>query len=140
MSKTILQEVLFKNTTAKDLYDLYMNSKKHALATGAPAKLSSKVGGKYSVHSGYIHGQNLQLVKNKLIVQSWRAEGWNKADVDSTFILNFEIKEGDVLLHMVHANIPDKEVMGITKGWHDHYWEPWKKYLAGTPIKKSPEM
>ena len=69
MTKTLLQKILFKNTTPKALYDLYMDSKKHSIATGAPAKLSDKVGGKYSVHGGYITGKNLQLVKNKLIIQ-----------------------------------------------------------------------
>ena len=28
MAKTIVQKVVFKNTTSKDLYDLYMNAKK----------------------------------------------------------------------------------------------------------------
>jgi activator of HSP90 ATPase len=140
MPKTIIQEVLFKHTTPKDLYDLYVNSKKHSVATAAPAKMSSKVGDEFSAHSGYISGKNLQLVKNKLIVQSWRAQGWNKSDVDSIFILNLEPKGNDVVLYVVHANVPDKDAEGIAKGWHPHYWEPWKKYLAGTPIEKSPVM
>ena len=45
MSKTILQNVVFKNATAKDLYDLYMDEKKHFMATAAPARISRKVRG-----------------------------------------------------------------------------------------------
>ena len=140
MSKTITQEVVFKNTSPKDLYDLYMNSKKHSIATGAPAKMSSKIGGEYSAHSGYITGKNLLLVKNKLIVQSWRAQGWPKTEPDSIFIIRLEPKGDEVVLSAIHAIVPDKEAEGIEKGWFAHYWEPWKKYLAGTPIEKSPEM
>lgn len=140
MSKTIVQKVVFKNTTAKDLYDLYMNAKKHSTATGAPAKISSKEGGNYSAHDNYITGKNLKLVKDKLIVQTWRAQGWDKEDTDSIFIIRLEPNGNDVVLHAIHANIPDKHVESIDKGWHAHYWEPWKKYLAGKPIAKSPEM
>jgi activator of HSP90 ATPase len=137
---TITQKIIFKNATPKDLYDLYMNAKKHSMATGAPAKISAKEGMKYSAHGGYISGKNLQLVKDKLIVQSWRAQGWDKKDADSTFIINLEAKGKDTILNAVHANIPDKHAEGINKGWHQHYWEPWKKYLAGEPIAESIKM
>ena len=140
MPKTIVQKIVFKNTSPKDLYDLYMNAKKHSVATGAPAKISSKEGGTYSAHDGYITGKNLQLVKDKLIVQTWRADSWNKDDTDSIFIIRLEPKGNNVVLYAIHANIPDEHAESIGKGWHDHYWEPWKKYLAGKPIAKSHEM
>lgn len=50
MPKNIVQKVVFKNTTPKALYELYMDSKKHSVATGAPAKISAKEGGKFSAH------------------------------------------------------------------------------------------
>lgn len=140
MPRTIVQEVVFKNTTTKDLYDLYMNAKKHSAATGAPAKISAKEGSSFSVHNGYITGKNLQLLKNKLIVQTWRAKDWKKEDIDSTFIIALQTKGKDVVLQAVHANVPDNQAKGIDKGWHDFYWEPWKKYLDGKPILKSPAM
>ena len=140
MTKTLVQKIVFKNTTPKALYELYMDTKKHSVATGAPAKLSDKVGGKYSVHGGYITGKNLQLVKNRQIIQTWRAMGWDKDDLDSTFIINFHPKGKDVILEMVHANVPVKHADGIKKGWNTHYWEPWKKYISGKPIEKSPAM
>ncbi len=31
MPKTIKQKIVFKNTKPKDLYDLYMDSKKHSM-------------------------------------------------------------------------------------------------------------
>ena len=140
MVKNIYQKIVFKNTTPKALYDLYMDSKKHSIATGAPAELSTEEGGNYSVHGGYITGKNLQLVKDKLIVQTWRAQGWDKDDADSTFIILLEPNGEDVVLYATHANVPDKHAESVDKGWHNHYWEPWKKYLAGKPIEKSPEM
>ncbi|HET6991000.1 MAG TPA: SRPBCC domain-containing protein [Bacteroidia bacterium] len=134
MTKTITQKVVFKNTTPKQLYELYMDAKKHSKVTGGPAKISTKEGAKYSTHGGYITGKNLRLVKDKLIVQAWRAQGWDKEDLDSTFVMKFEPKGKDVVLQMTHANIPEKHVTGIKKGWDEHYWKPWKNFLAGKPI------
>jgi activator of HSP90 ATPase len=65
-----------------------------------------------------------------LIVQSWRASDWDKSAIDSTFILSFEQKEKDGILHLVHANIPDKHFAGIKDGWYTYYWQPWKKYFS----------
>ncbi|HVA98177.1 MAG TPA: SRPBCC domain-containing protein [Bacteroidia bacterium] len=134
MAKTIIQKVVFKNTNTKTLYDLYMDAKKHSLVTGGPAKISTKVGSGFSVHGGYIKGKNIHLVKNKMIVQTWRAEGWEKSDADSTFIIHLEQKGKDVVLEATHANLPEKHAASINKGWHDHYWKPWKQHLEGKKI------
>jgi activator of HSP90 ATPase len=139
MATTIIQKVVFKNTTPKALYDLYMNPKKHAMISAAPAVISPKAGGKYSVFGGYIQGKNLHLVKDKLIVQTWRAQGWDKNDVDSTFIISLEAKGKDVVLQAIHANVPNKHSANLAKGWKDHYWNPWKQHLAGKKISR-PQM
>ncbi len=139
MAKTIVQKVVFKNTTPKDLYDLYMNAKKHSMISGGPAKITSKEGATYSAHGGYITGQNLKLVKDQLIVQTWRGADWNKKDADSTLMIHLEPKGKNVVLHAVHSNVPDKQAEGIEKGWHSHYWNPWKQHLAGKPITR-PQM
>ncbi len=131
MPKTIVQKVVFKNTTPKAIYDLYMDAKKHSLSTGVPAKITAKEGSKFSAQGGYISGKNLQLVKDKLIVQTWRAEDWDKSDIDSTFIINLEPKGKDVVLTAIHANVPDNQSDGLKSGWNDYYWKPWKKYLSG---------
>ena len=90
MPKTITQRVVFKNTTASELYELYMNAKKHSAATGTVTKISEKEGAKYSAGDDYITGKNLVLVKNKMIVQTWKAADWDKDEQDSIFILTFE--------------------------------------------------
>lgn len=137
MSKTIVQEVVFKNTSAAALYELYMDGEKHSIATGAPADISPTEGTNYSAHSGYITGKNLQLITNRLIVQSWRAMSWSADDIDSTFIIYLEPQGADTLLHAIHANLPDSAAESIDAGWHKMYWEPWRLYLAGTPIAKA---
>ena len=48
MTKTITQKVVFKNTTSKKLYDLYMDAKQHSAITGGPAKITAKEGTNFS--------------------------------------------------------------------------------------------
>jgi activator of HSP90 ATPase len=134
--KTLTQKVVFKNTTAEQLYDLYMDAKLHSLVTGDTAKITKKEGASFSAYGDYIEGKNLQLVPGKLIVQSWRGKDFKKSDMDSTFILQFEKKGNDAILYMVHANVPDAEADGIKTGWTDFYWTPWKAYLAKQKGKK----
>ncbi len=130
MAKTILQTVVFKNTTSETLYDIYMDSKKHSKATGGTAKIFTKIGSPYSAWDGYINGKTFQLVKGKMIVQSWRSSDFKSSDLDSTLILSFEKKGNDAIVSMVHANVPDHKYTSLKSGWNDFYWKPWKKYLS----------
>jgi activator of HSP90 ATPase len=139
MAKTIIQEVVFQNTGPRTLYDLYMNADMHSLIAGGAVTIDDKEGSAFSAHGGYITGKNLQLIKDKLIVQSWRTLGWDAAATDSTFILYMEQRGNDTVLTMTHANIPNEHVDSIEKGWFGHYWNPWKQHLAGEEIIR-PQM
>ena len=135
MVKTITQTVLFKQATPQVLYKLYMDAKLHTAVTSAEAKITDEEGTDYSAHDGYINGKNLQLVKNKLIVQSWKGSDWKKSDLDSTFILVFEKQGEDTSVIMTHANIPEEHAKDIKDGWNQFYWKPWKEYLAKKKTK-----
>jgi activator of HSP90 ATPase len=115
---------------ASALYNMYLDAKEHGTAIDSTVKISKKEGAAFSADGKYITGKNLQLMQDRLIVQSWRASDWKKSDADSTFILYFDQQEDDAVINMVHANIPDSQYEGIKKGWDDYYWKPWKKYLA----------
>jgi activator of HSP90 ATPase len=131
MPKTITQKIVFKNEKASALYGMYLDSRQHTKLTGNnTAKISAKEGAKFSAHGGYCWGKNLQLIKDKLIVQSWRAADWKKSDVDSTFILSFEQNKNDAVLTMTHTNLPDNQAAPLKEGWNEFYWRPWKKYLS----------
>ncbi len=58
------------------IYQLLMDSKKHSAFTGAPAKIDPKVGGQFAAWGPHLRGINVELVKNKRIVQAWRAKNW----------------------------------------------------------------
>jgi activator of HSP90 ATPase len=129
MAKTILQKVVFKNTTVSTLYNFYMDAKQHCLVTEAPAKIQKKVGAKFSAYGDYCFGKNLQLIPDTLIVQSWIANDWDKAEPESTFILFFEQSDNDAVVYMTHVNVPESQYKSLKQGWDDFYWKPWKQFL-----------
>ncbi len=127
MAKTIKQIVVFK-ASSHEVYEALMNSKKHSQFTGDVAKISTKAGGKISAYSGYIEGKNLELVKDKKIVQEWRAADWPENHFSKATFLLEETKDG-CKLTFTQENVPDKFAKAIGDGWHEHYWEPMKEML-----------
>ena len=129
MTSVIEQSVSFPKVNPADLYELFMDSAKHSAATGMPAKISRKVGGKWSAFGGMILGRTLALVPNRMIVQAWRSSAWKKADPDSILVVRFEKTRNGAAAHLAHVGVPPYDHKGVTKGWMNYYWKPWKEYL-----------
>lgn len=130
MTSAIHSVVSFENATPAKLYSLFMDTAKHTAATGMPAKISGKVGGKWSAFGGMILGKNLVLIPNRMIVQTWRSSAWKKVDSDSILVVTFEkAPYGGSQVDLVHIGVPSYDHKGVTEGWVKYYWEPWKAYL-----------
>ena len=130
MTNAIQQSVKFK-ASAAEIFDMYLDSKKHSAATGAPAKVSRKAGGKFTAWANQLSGRNLLIIPNKMIVQAWRANHWKSSDPDSILVIRFtETSKGTTQVDIVHANVPQYDHRGVSEGWPKYYWKPWKKYLA----------
>jgi activator of HSP90 ATPase len=131
MTPVIEQTVSFPNVTPAELFELFMDSAKHSAATGMPAKVSRKLGGKWAAFGGMILGKTLALVPNRMIVQAWRSSAWKKTDPDSVLVVRFEKTKNGAALHLAHVGVPEHDHKGVTQGWTKYYWEPWRRYLKG---------
>jgi activator of HSP90 ATPase len=129
MTKAIQQSVRFR-ARPEELFEMYLDSKKHSVATGGAAQMSRKAGGAFTAWNGQLRGRNLLIVPKRMIVQAWRATHWKASDPDSILILQFSKAPGGGQVDMVHANVPQHDHKGVTKGWSQYYWKPWKKYLS----------
>lgn len=127
--KTIVQTVTFPATPA-ELFELYLDSRKHSESTGGQAEMGRAEGDPFTAWDGYIEGRNLRIVRDSLIVQSWRASEFRASDPDSILVLRFEKAGKGAKVTMVHTNVPDARARELTTGWHDFYWKPWKAYFA----------
>jgi activator of HSP90 ATPase len=130
MPKTIIQIVDFK-AKPELLFALYADSKLHSEATGQHAEISKAPGGRCDAFEGSLNGTTLAVVRNRVFVQSWRAEDWTADQTDSVLTLVFEKTGTGGRVTMIHANIPEEHYAGIKTGWRTYYWTPWKKYIAG---------
>src|ERR1700689_2326354 len=106
MKPAVEQSASFAKVTPADLYELFMDSAKHSAATGMPAKISRKVGGKWTAFGGLLLGENLALVPNQMIVQTWRSQPWKESDPDSILIVSFEKTANGAAAHLAHVGVP----------------------------------
>ena len=138
-TKNIKQVVTFK-ASPSELYEMLMDSKKHAKFTGEIAKISKRVGGKVSAYGGWIEAKNLKLIPNRLIVQEWRGASWPKGHMSKVMFLFTKIKTGTKLT-FGHTKVPAKDAPHINTGWHEQYWDKMKFALGEKkPSKKRVSM
>jgi uncharacterized protein YndB with AHSA1/START domain len=125
---TIEQRVFFEATPA-EVYDALLDAKKHSEFTGSPATTNDEVGAEFEAWDGYISGKNLELVKDKRIVQEWETTAWPKGYPRSRLEFTLTPKKGGTELKMVHSKVPAEQVEEYTGGWYSAYWEPLAEYL-----------
>ncbi len=115
---------------AAELYDMYMDAEVHSAFTGAPAKISDDAGSPFEAFGGLLLGTTLQVVKPRLIVQSWRSVNFAEADPDSTLIISFTEEEDDEgRIDLIHLDVPEEDFQGVSGGWESRYFAPWLTYL-----------
>ncbi|MGD0645809.1 MAG: SRPBCC domain-containing protein [Candidatus Bathyarchaeia archaeon] len=114
----------------KEVYEAFVDVKKHSKFTGSKATGKPVVGGKFTAWDGYIFGKYLELDDGKRIVQEWTTTDWPKDYPPSKLELTFcKVPEGTELL-MVHSNVPKEQADETADGWIEWYWNPLKEYFS----------
>lgn len=126
--KTLKQKVTIQ-AEPDEIYDAFIDGKKHSESTGGKATSEPKVGGKFTAWDGYIFGKHLELEKGKKIVQEWQTTEWPKGYPPSIFELIFKKVEGGTEIEMVHSKVPEEQAEDYDQGWKDFYWKPMKEYF-----------
>jgi activator of HSP90 ATPase len=125
---SIHYEIEFKASPER-LYGAILDQKQFAAFTGLPATIDATPGGAFSQFSGMIVGRNVELVPNQRIVQAWRPTHWD-AGVYSIAHFEFNARGNETTLVFDHTGFPAGEYDHLDFGWHSHYWDPLKKFLA----------
>lgn len=135
----VVRSTIFKTVvlpaTAAELFDMYMDPEVHGAFTGAPARISEEPGSPFEAFGGLLLGTTLQVVRPRLIVQSWRSVNFADDDPDSTLIISFTDEEQDAgRIDLVHLDVPQGDFQGVSGGWDSRYFAPWLTYLqSGKP-------
>ncbi len=126
---TIKQTVLIEASPV-EVYEAFVDPKKHGAFTGQKATGVPKVGGKFTAGDEYITGKFLELDKGKRVLQEWTTSEWPEGCQPSLLELTFKAKGKKTELTMVHSKVPEDQVEYYAEGWKEWYWEPLKKYFA----------
>jgi hypothetical protein len=130
MRSIIFQSVVLP-APAASLFEMYVDPVRHAAITGAPVTISDQAGAPFQAFNGALSGAMLRVVPRHLVIQSWRSINFNDGDPDSTLILAFTPEFMNGRIDLVHLDVPVQDYQGVTDGWETHYWDPWRRYLAG---------
>src|SRR5215471_15941337 len=89
---------------AESLFAMYTDPAKHAAITGAPVAISVEPGSPFQAFNGALTGATLEIIPQRLVIQSWRSTKFNGGDPDSTLILAFtqEGTNGRIVLGAAH--------------------------------------
>ena len=125
---TIIQKVVIP-ASPEEVYDAFIDARKHSEFTGSETTCDPTVGGKFTAWDGYISGRNLELEKGKRIVQEWVTVEWPKGYPPSTLELAFRKVKGGTEVRMVHSHVPEEQADEYRQGWVDNYWDLLKAYF-----------
>ena len=126
--RTIKQKVIIP-ASPKEVYDAYVDPKKHSKFTGHKATGKAVVGGKFTAWDGYIFGKYLELEDEKRVVQEWASTDFPKGCGPSRLELCFNKVPKGTELVMVHSNMPEEIADDAADGWIEWYWNPLKEYF-----------
>ena len=136
----ITQKVIIPNVSPKQVYEAYVDPKKHSVFTNSRATGKAAVGCEFTAWDEYIFGKYIELEVGKRVVQEWSSTDFPKNYPPSKLELTFcEIPEGTEIT-MVHSNVPKKQADETFQGWTEFYWMPLKEYFSKKSKAKNQEL
>src|ERR1700719_4761074 len=87
--RTVISQSVVLPAPAEGLFAMYTDPAKHAAITGAPVAISVEPGSPFQAFNAALTGATLQIIPQRLVIQSWRSTKFNDGDPDSTLILAF---------------------------------------------------
>jgi activator of HSP90 ATPase len=128
MTDSLRQNLIF-DATPDRVFNALLDSGTFSAMTGAPAEIDSSAGGAFSCFGGAITGRNLEVVRDRRIVQGWRAGPWPEGVFS---LVRFELQDdgGKTRLTLNHSAFPEGQGEHLKTGWETNYWSGLRKHLA----------
>jgi len=128
-TRTSLHQEVELVASASRIESVLLDAKQFAACTGLAATIDAHEGGAFSLFGGLIVGRNVELVPGERIVQAWRPTHWDPG-VYSVVKFAFKPSGSGTLVILDHTGFPAGDFDHLSAGWHEHYWEPLKKFFA----------
>lgn len=94
--------------------------------SGDKVEMKAELGFNWKLWSGQMHGENVQVVPEKKLVQTWLTD-----DLPPTSMVTFTLSESEdgTDLELLHENVSDEEFENYSLGWDEHYCGAIKELL-----------
>ena len=122
----IIKQFYTINSSFNKVWDALVNPKTIDAWGGGPAKMSDEENFEFSLWGGEIFGKNIEVVKNKKLVQDWYGGKWDKPST-LTFILKGN--KNKTTVELVQEGVPENEIDDIEEGWKNYYMIPLKEFV-----------
>jgi activator of HSP90 ATPase len=112
------------NASVEEVFDALVNADTIQNWSEDEVKMSAEVGANFSLWGGQMFGTNLEVIKNKRLVQEWCYDQWDKP---SKVTFTIKTKGGKTIVDLLHEEVPEKSVNSIADGWDAYYLGAIKK-------------
>lgn len=106
------------NASPEKVFEALVNEEIIQHWSGDEAKMSPEVGARFSLWGGQMFGTNLEVVKNKKLVQEWCYDQWEEPS-KVTFLIKGSGE--DTIVELIHEDVPERSLKNITDGWNLYY-------------------
>jgi uncharacterized protein YndB with AHSA1/START domain len=113
-----IQQTYEMNASPEEVFNALVDPEIIQDWSGDEVKMSAEVGAKWSLWGGQMFGTNLEVVKNKKLVQEWCYDQWEQPS-KVTFTLKAKGKK--TIVELLHEDVPEKSVNSISDGWGAYY-------------------
>ena len=119
------------------LYETLLDTNRIKGCTASDASMSREVGGKFSMFSGAVDGENVELrpfseaAGDALIKWKWRFSTWQPGHY-SEVTITLTDKDGSTKLELLQTGVPEEERERTEKGWKGMLLDRMKAMLGGS--------
>lgn len=122
------------------LYETFLDTNRIRGATASDASMSSAVGGKFSMFSGSVEGENVSLTPfdeaagKATIVWKWRFSTWQPGHFSTVTLAFSKRDDGSTELDLSQVGVPEDERERTEKGWKGLLLDRLKAMLGGSVL------
>jgi len=128
-----IQQTYEMNASPEEVFEALVNPEIIQLWSEDEAKMSDQVGASFMLWGGQMFGINLEVVKNKKLVQEWSYDQW---DAPSKVTMVIKPKGKKSVVELLHEDVPEKSLKSITEGWNDYYLGAMQEMFEKDKMKK----
>lgn len=129
----VIKQTYEINASPEEVFDALVNPEIIQIWSRDEAKMSAETGGTFMLWSGQMFGTNLEVIKNKKLVQEWCYDQW---DEPSKVTFTLKAKGKKTIIDLLHEDVPEKSLKSIEEGWNDYYLGAIKEMFEDEQIKK----